>query len=159
MDTKTLVVGQEVWMKSGRYFYMGRVVEVTPSGVEVKSGVQMFHFGSDGKGRNSEGSHDYGPWHIDDMPFMERVALWEEEAKKFCKTLVVGQEVWVQSGIYCGEGGKVVKVTPLHVYVQSGATSMRFDRDGKSCDGEGTCEGGPWHIRGTPPGVGWNVTI
>jgi hypothetical protein len=113
-------------MKSGRYFYMGRVVEVTPSGVEVKSGVQMFHFDSDGKGRNSEGSHDYGPWHIDDMPFMERVALWEEEAKKFCKTLVVGQEVWVQSGIYCGEGGKVVKVTPSHVYVQSGATSMRF---------------------------------
>jgi len=37
MDTKTLVVGQEVYLVSGIYGKKGRVVEVTPSGVMVQT--------------------------------------------------------------------------------------------------------------------------
>jgi hypothetical protein len=37
MDTKTLVVGQDVIMRSGQYSDWGKVVEVTPTGVIVQS--------------------------------------------------------------------------------------------------------------------------
>ena len=36
MDTKTLVVGQDVYVVSGWYLKKGKVVKVTPSGVEVE---------------------------------------------------------------------------------------------------------------------------
>jgi|HubBroStandDraft_1064217.scaffolds.fasta_scaffold21191_4 hypothetical protein len=39
MDTKTLVVGQDVYIESGIYSSKGKVVKVTPSGVEVQKDV------------------------------------------------------------------------------------------------------------------------
>jgi hypothetical protein len=97
MDTKTLVVGQEVYMLSDgdNLICNGKVIEVTPSGVEVRtvdhttpSGVhlrkqfEILHFDSDGT--ESEYpypsrmgvpfGYEHGPWHIDDMPFAERTA-------------------------------------------------------------------------------------
>jgi hypothetical protein len=37
MDTRKLVVGQDVFMRSGGYGDWGKVVEVTPTGVIVQS--------------------------------------------------------------------------------------------------------------------------
>jgi len=104
MNTTTLVVGQKVWMKSGSYVRRGIVAKITPSGVEVDSGVQLYHFDSEGKGCNSEGVPQCGPWYIDDMPFTERIALWEEAIRKFRKTLVVGQEVWMEVSVRVSTG-------------------------------------------------------
>ena len=72
--TKTLVVGQEVDLISGVYCRKGKVVKVTPSGVEVQTGVQqtdgtwnaheLMHFNK--KGEGDEGTFEEGPWHITD---------------------------------------------------------------------------------------------
>jgi hypothetical protein len=63
------------------------------------------------------------------------------------KTLVVGQDVYINSGCY-GDKGKVVKVTPSGVEVQTdGGGLFRFDKDGKGCDGNDTFECGPWYIK------------
>ena len=72
MDTKTLVVGEEVYMFSGCYGCTGEVVEVTPEVVVVRARVQsnttalgdLLHFDSNGKGRDDEGTHECGPWYI-----------------------------------------------------------------------------------------------
>jgi hypothetical protein len=66
VDTKTLRVGQHVWIESGPYVYRGIVAKITPSAVEVNSGGQLFHFDSEGKGCNSEGVPSTGPWHINE---------------------------------------------------------------------------------------------
>jgi hypothetical protein len=64
--------------------------------------------------------------------------------------LVVGQDVDLTSGIYWAPG-KVVKVTPEGEEVQVMHGILHFDNEGKSCDGEGTHEGGPWYIDETLP--------
>ena len=74
MDTQALVVGQEVHMESGCYGMQGKVVRVTPSGVDVQTGVmqsdgtwnahEILHFDRDGKGRDEEGTLECGPWYI-----------------------------------------------------------------------------------------------
>ena len=85
------------------------------------------------------------------------------------KTLVVGQKVVMQSGIY-GREGIVVKVTESCVEVEllrslgpAGAKNfMRFDTNGRACDSRdindenmdfdgipGTIEGGPWELEDT----------
>jgi hypothetical protein len=73
MDTKTLVVGQKVYMTSGRFITCaGEVVKVTPEGLEVRATVQsnlttigdLLHFDKDGKGRDDEGAHESGAWEI-----------------------------------------------------------------------------------------------
>jgi hypothetical protein len=93
MDTKTLVVGQDVYLYSGCYWIQGKVVKVTPSGVDVQGGLgyskedaaeQILHFDKDGRSYLTEspdsqdwkinGTYECGPWHIDDMPFAERKA-------------------------------------------------------------------------------------
>jgi hypothetical protein len=52
MDTKTLVVGQDVFMRSGQVGDWGKVVEVTPTGVIVQSdpryGDQLIRFDRNG---------------------------------------------------------------------------------------------------------------
>jgi|HubBroStandDraft_1064217.scaffolds.fasta_scaffold145072_2 hypothetical protein len=115
VDTKTLVVGQDVYMFSGCYVNKGKVVEVTPSGAGVQTGVmqndgawnahELLHFDNNGRsyvrelpssfdsaahplspwGWNGNGTYECGPWYIDEMPFAERTVLFEEKARKFQK--------------------------------------------------------------------------
>jgi hypothetical protein len=87
------------------------------------------------------------------------------------KTLVVGQKVLLESGVYCN-AGTVVKVTPKGVDVQTSLLDLpedellHFDNEGRSFvtelppsydpkahpaspwgwKGNGTYECGPWHI-------------
>jgi len=87
------------------------------------------------------------------------------------KTLVVGQKVLLESGVYCN-AGTVVKVTPEGVDVQTSLLDLpedellHFDNEGRSFvtelppsydpkahpaspwgwKGNGTYECGPWHI-------------
>ena len=104
MDTKKLVVGQDVYVVSndGRDFMQGKVTEVTPESVEVitaphvlgvenlpqvnydvdrLSWVGSMRFDSEGKNGTDghEGMNEFGfdwyPWHIDDVPYAERKAL------------------------------------------------------------------------------------
>jgi hypothetical protein len=88
MDTKTLVVGQDVYMFSGFYGQTGEVVKVTPWSVEVQVGPPMqpadelFRFDSDGKGCDGKGTYECGPWELDDIPFAERTALIEQAAEE-----------------------------------------------------------------------------
>jgi hypothetical protein len=44
VDTKTLVVGQDVYMFSGCYVTTGRVIKVTPSGVDVQTTDEIWRF-------------------------------------------------------------------------------------------------------------------
>ena len=91
------------------------------------------------------------------------------------KTLVVGQKVLLESGVYCN-AGTVVKVTPKGVDVQTSLLDLpedellHFDNEGRSFvtelppsydpkahpaspwgwKGNGTYECGPWYIDGMP---------
>lgn len=83
MDVKTLTVGQDVYILSGVYYKKGKVVKVTPSGVEVHDGDELFQFDIYGKGCDGHKTYECGPWEIDDeMPVAERTALWEPAAKQ-----------------------------------------------------------------------------
>jgi hypothetical protein len=144
MDTKTLVVGQDVYLLKPPYpFYFcideGKVVKVTPEGVDVHvvdrqtadaaycqrkdrgdkaikitpsrvevqvadlQTADLIRFDTSGKEtdvsrRNRLGfgpspddkfymslwqsAPEFGPWHLDDMPFAERTALFEERVRK-----------------------------------------------------------------------------
>ena len=66
MDTKTLAVGQEVWVESGCYGYKGKVVEIGPGGVRVETdGGGPFWFDDDGKSSDGRsGTREGGPWCI-----------------------------------------------------------------------------------------------
>lgn len=127
--TKTLVVGQEVYMFCGSEFYgfeKGKVVKITSAGVEVLAGKSTIRFDNNGtelevERRKRHGfepepgfSHDRfmqsvwytapecGPWQLDDMPFEERKAKIKhhQQLSKIMKTLAVGQEVWMTCGPY-----------------------------------------------------------
>ena len=107
MDTKKLVVGQDVYAVSndGKSFMRGKVTEVTPESVEVLTaphvlGVENLpqvnydvdqlswvvpmrfdnegNNGSDGHEGMNEWGFDWYPWHIDDLPFAKRKALHEQ---------------------------------------------------------------------------------
>jgi hypothetical protein len=85
------------------------------------------------------------------------------------RNLVVGQEVYMESGIYCSKGN-VVEVTPKGVVVQlwtycadgtrgkdTTGNTLKFDINGMGCDDNwrydkvpGTFECGPWEIKDTP---------
>jgi hypothetical protein len=91
MDTKTLVVGQEVFVVSGCYYSNGKVAKVTQEGVEVQlvrnplPGLDkvIWQFDTKGKARDGVGTAEYGPYIIDDMPFEERKAeLVEAELRR-----------------------------------------------------------------------------
>jgi len=102
VDTTKLVVGQDVYMSSGCYWNEGKVVKVTPSGVDVQavderlySNEQLLHFDANGRSYVTElppsydskahpmspwrwggnGTYECGPWYIDgEMTFAERTA-------------------------------------------------------------------------------------
>ena len=100
---KTLVVGQDVEVAySQRKNRKGKVVKVTPTGVEVEV-ADLLQFGSDGYELDvsrrdrlgfgpSPGDKFYNflwfsapecqPWHLDDMPFAERTVLLEQQARE-----------------------------------------------------------------------------
>jgi hypothetical protein len=99
MDTKTLVVGQDVHMHSGIYSRKGKVVKVTRSGVEVQTTDELLGFDTNGRACTSDkgvfaweprgvpGTCEGGPWHLDDIPFAEHAVSLEQstsdyEAKK-----------------------------------------------------------------------------
>jgi hypothetical protein len=72
MDTKTLVVGQDVYMLSGVYGNKGKVVKVTPSGVDVQTTDELLHFDNNGHSYVTElpssyngTSHPFSPWRWD----------------------------------------------------------------------------------------------
>jgi hypothetical protein len=97
VDTNKLVVGQDVYMFSGIYGNKGKVVEVTPLGVDVQTTDGLLHFDTNGRSYVTElpptydpaahpqspwrwdgnGTFECGPWTLDDMPFAERKALLE----------------------------------------------------------------------------------
>ena len=103
MDTKTLVVGQDVYMVCSEiYIGKGKVAKVTPDGVEVHSGNERLRFDKDGNeldvsrrdrlgfGPSPESKFDtvlwqsapeFGPWHLDDIPFAERTPLLEQKRR------------------------------------------------------------------------------
>jgi hypothetical protein len=113
VDTKTLVVGQDVYMFSGCYGNKGKVVKVTPSGADVQTGVmqdngtwnahELLHFDNNGRsyvtelpssydsaahplspwGWNGNGTYECGPWELDDVPFADRTALLEQKAREW----------------------------------------------------------------------------
>jgi hypothetical protein len=79
MDIKTLVVGQDVSMVSGPYCCRGKVVKVTPEGVEVwidlgpKKNGMLLKFDKNGKECTFDkqkypnawmGTYEGGPWEL-----------------------------------------------------------------------------------------------
>ena len=67
MDTKTMVVCQDVSMTSGIYSTEGNVVKVKPYGVEVELyGGILLKFNHEGEGQTQDGTKECGPWYIDD---------------------------------------------------------------------------------------------
>jgi hypothetical protein len=100
VDTKTLVVGQEVYIFDDCYNSdCGKVTRITPGfvevtikvnriapgfappGVEVKIGDELLlTFDRNGIGEDGQFTPGgYGVWHIDDTPFAERTALFERK--------------------------------------------------------------------------------
>lgn len=113
VDTKTWVVGQDVYMFSGCYGNKGKVVKVTPSGADVQTGVmqndgtwnahELLHFDNNGRSYvtelpssydstanplspwrwNGNGTFECGPWVLDDIPFAERTGLLEQKGREW----------------------------------------------------------------------------
>jgi preprotein translocase subunit YajC len=109
----SLVVGQEVYMFSGCYVNKGKVIKVTPEGVDVQTGMmqndgtwnahELLHFDNNGRsyvtelppsyrstahpmgprGWDGNGTYECGPWELDDMPFGEREALNKKKAQDY----------------------------------------------------------------------------
>ena len=139
MDTKTLVVGQDVYARSYTQYFEAKVVKVTSSGVEVQTDCgTLLRFDNEGKECDGNGTH----------------GLLECGPIRDTRTLVVGQEVYMFCGHYscCG---KVVKVTPEGIEVQNGDIGfLRFDSKGKGYyidmnRGYDDCPG-PWYIDDMP---------
>jgi hypothetical protein len=100
----TLVVGQDVDVAySQRKDRRGKVVKVTPDAVEVQV-ADLLQFDKDGKETDAsrrdrlgfgpspedkfhtslwQSAPEFGPWHLDDMPFPERTALLEQKARDY----------------------------------------------------------------------------
>jgi hypothetical protein len=144
-DTSRLVVGQDVWLSCvGQGFIEGKVVKVTPEGVDVQTtGQGMIHF-------NREGYLPFGTiydplyWRIDSLPFAERRAMLERGRQK---TMVVGQKVWMQSGDQFLKA-TVEEVTEYYVRVilteGGGAYAIDFRYDGSQYGTWGS-RAGDWY--------------
>jgi len=86
MDTKSLVVGQGVYINSGRYGNEGKVVEIGSGGVRAETDDGgLFFFDKDGKGSDGQRTYECGLWYIDEMAYAERKALNEKAAQRFRK--------------------------------------------------------------------------
>ncbi len=70
------VVGQEIMLVSGCYGLKGKVVKVTPEGIDVLAYIgcadwtsdvgreYLLYFGKDGKERYGRGTFECGPWQL-----------------------------------------------------------------------------------------------
>jgi hypothetical protein len=126
----TLVVGQDVDVAyCQRKDRRGKVVKVTPSGVEVEVADRL-RFDNDGYeldvsrrdrlgfGPSPEdkfytslwqSAPEFGPWHLDDMPFAERTTLLEQKAQRFrkwdsmdCEHSKIGEHYYIEKCTICG---------------------------------------------------------
>jgi hypothetical protein len=157
MDAKTLLVGQKVWMQSGRHTRKGRIVNITDQYVEVEpyplvenetrclfrfhpSG--LAYIGEGVVGRVQSPGTEYGPY-----------ILLETSVKTPVETKYsVGQEVCMRSGGYTRKG-RVAEVTELYVEVEpyplvenETECLIRFHHNGKAGSGwEGL---GLWEYHG-----------
>jgi hypothetical protein len=73
MDTKTLVVGQDVFMRSGQVGNWAKVVKITPTGVIVESdpvyGAELIRFDKNGTACDSSDiCNHYGAWRDSKIP-------------------------------------------------------------------------------------------
>ena len=135
VDTKTLVVGQDVYMFLDSYpkwfcNQAGKAVRVTPTGVEVQTAGELLRFDNDGyeldvsrrerlgfgpspgdRFHNSLwfNAPEFQPWHLDDMPFVERTALLEQKAQRFrkwdsmdCEHSKIGEHYYIEKCTICG---------------------------------------------------------
>jgi hypothetical protein len=140
----------------------GKVVKVTPEGVDVQTdGGLLLQFDTHGQKKYEDGSS----WHLNNLPFAERTAerrKADEEARQkadekarrrdeMLKTLAVGQRWLMRSGPYCNKG-TVIEVAPDGVTVQMdtpGSPYMgcvaRFDMTGESLP-DYWSEAGPWSL-------------
>lgn len=78
MGMKTLVVGHEVGLVSGCYGNRGKVIAITPQGVDVHAeyGGAILHFDNEGKGRPGSSTYECGPWYIEGtQPVEEKVPI------------------------------------------------------------------------------------
>jgi hypothetical protein len=134
MDTKTLVVGQKVWVRRSFYCFEAEVVKVTPAGARVRVVYEgILHCDNNGWGYSEN-----GPFKV--VPVLDTTKL------------VVGQEVSISSGVMGGEG-RVVKVSPEGVEVEIpsfSSTPFHFDSTGKGRDDEGTFENGAYYLDEMP---------
>jgi hypothetical protein len=55
MDTKTLVVGQDVYMVNSRFMCKGKVTEITPLGVNVQTTDELLQFNNEGVQCDNDG--------------------------------------------------------------------------------------------------------
>jgi len=88
MDTKSLEVGQDVYVISGAYMVAGKVIRVVPrnalhavfpgTAVEVQTADNLIHFDKDGVACDGKGTYECGSWVLDSIPFAERTALCEQ---------------------------------------------------------------------------------
>ena len=62
MDTKTLVVGQDVHMVSGVYGCEGTVIEVTPSGAVVRTDQHSYPLDGRAQGKSKDDPIDWNAW-------------------------------------------------------------------------------------------------
>jgi hypothetical protein len=160
----TVVVGQEVGIISGPYSAgQGRVIKVTPSNILVETirvggglacpGGVLYEFDSEGKGCDGRKTIEAGPYEIDwDYDRVTRGRNREKFLmKKAIQELSVGQEVWMESGMYA-KPAKVVEITGQYVIVEllraEGPVGLqykiRFDLNGKACDSSDIYEGNLW---------------
>jgi hypothetical protein len=137
MDTTKLVVGQDVLVQYQKYGRgaEGKVVNVTPDGVEVRTYLgEILEFDRDGWGYHGKHKVECRP-------------------PRDVTKLVVGQEVFVVSGGYFSNG-KVITVTQEGVEVQLERNPLpgpdnviwQFDTKGEALNGIGTAECGPYII-------------
>jgi hypothetical protein len=99
MNTTTLLVGQHVHMESGVYSCEGKVIKVTPDGVDVLiprrlslEREEILRFDKDGKGKEGRGvdnnaTHECGPWYII-RTTSERPSLTAEKLKARFERLI-----------------------------------------------------------------------
>jgi hypothetical protein len=142
MDTKALVVGQDVYMFNDHYPHWfcgqrGKVVKVTPNGVDVQTAGELLRFDNDGYeldvsrrdrlgfGPSPEdkfytslwqSAPEFAPWHLDDMPFAERTALLEQknrELKAVSEQKDRDFKALLERAAQTAQGGGSTKITCL----------------------------------------------